>query len=114
METKNTSANLRGKSLEELEEKYFGKKETGKRQTYESEVNIEIIGELLKQMREKNHLTQSQLARKLHMDKTYVSKIENNVKTQRLDTLVRILNVLHAHLTISIPSKNGFTQIELV
>ena len=99
METKTTTApKRRAKSLGELEEKYFGKKGTAKRQDYEQEVSIEIIGELLKQMREKSHLTQSQLAKKLHMDKTYISKMENNVKTQRLDTFLSVLSALHGAL----------------
>lgn len=111
METKaTTTPKRRAKSLDELEEKYFGKKGTAKRQDYEKEVSIEIIGELLRQMREKSHLTQSQLAKKLHMDKTYISKMENNVKTQRLDTFLSVLSALHAGLFIRI----GGSQVELV
>ena len=110
METQSTAAKKKRKSLEELEEKYYGKKGTKKHQEYEAEVRLEIIGELMKQMRENNHLTQSQLAKKLHMDKTYISKMENNVKTQRLDTFVAVLAALHAGLFIRI----GENQVELV
>ena len=108
--TTTTTTKHKRKSLEELEEKYYGKKDTKKRNEYEAEVRLEIIGELMKQMRENNHMTQSQLAKKLHMDKTYISKMENNVKTQRLDTFVAVLAALHAGLFIRI----GENQVELV
>lgn len=116
METKNLSKKIKpgSKSLEELEDKYFGKRNTPKREQYEKQVNIEIIGELLKQYRENKHLTQEQLAKKIGMDKTYISKIENNVKTQRIDTLVSFLKALQGHLFIRIPSDGGFKEVELV
>src|ERR1035437_7490307 len=88
----------KGKKLEELEEKYFGKQGTANREQYETQVKLEAIGELLKQTREDSNLTQSQLAKKLGIDKTYVSKMENNLKTQRLDTIIKVLKALHGHL----------------
>jgi DNA-binding XRE family transcriptional regulator len=102
------------KSLAELEDKYFGKKGSSKREQYEKQVNIEIIGELLKQYRENMHFTQEQLAKKMGMDKTYISKIENNVKTQRIDTLVSFLKALQGHLFIRIATDGGYKEVELV
>ena len=101
-------------SLEALEDSYFGKRGTPKRDEYDTELKLEIIGEFLKQIREEKHITQSQLAKKIHMDKTYISKIENNLKTQRLDTLVKFLKALNATLTINIPSGNRMKHVELV
>ena len=114
METKSKTTKLKTKSLEELEDKYFGKKGTSKRENYEAQVEIEIIGEFLKQYREDKNLTQQQLAKKLGMDKSYISKIEHNVKTQRLDTLVNVLKALKGHLFIRIPAEKGFREVELV
>jgi HTH-type transcriptional regulator/antitoxin HipB len=104
----------KAKSLEQLEEKYFGKKGTKKREEYETQVKLELIGEFLKQSREYKHLTQDQLAKKMGMGKTYISKIENNVKTQRIDTLVNFLKALEGHLFIRVPAKKGFKEVELV
>ena len=104
----------RGKSLKELEEKYFGKKGTKSRDEYDAHVRIEIIGELLRQMREENNMTQSQLAKKLGIDKAYVSKMENNLKTQRLDTIVKVLKALKANLFIRLPKAGGAREFELI
>jgi HTH-type transcriptional regulator / antitoxin HipB len=69
---------------------------------------------LLRQYRQEKNLTQKELAQKLGMDKTYISKIENNVKTQRVDTLISVLKALQGHLFIRIPSKKGIKEVELV
>ncbi|MCC7301509.1 MAG: helix-turn-helix transcriptional regulator [Bacteroidia bacterium] len=114
MQTQKKSVKRQTKSLEELEDKYFGKKGSQEREVYESQVRLEIIGELLKQMREDNNLTQSQLAKKLGMHKAYVSKIENNVKTQRLDTILKLMKVLKGHLFIRLSDKEGTREVELV
>jgi len=114
METKTKVVKRKAKSLSELEDKYFGKKSTPKRELYEAEVRLDAIGELLKQTREISHLTQSQLAKKLGMDKTYVSKMENNVKTQRLDTIMKVLKALKGQLFIRLPSGKGTREVELI
>jgi len=102
------------KTLDELEDKYFGKRGTSNREEYEVQVKIDAIGELIKQGREESHLTQSQLAKKLGMDKTYVSKMENNLKMQRVDTLMKVLKALHGQLFIRMPSDGGTREVELV
>ena len=114
MKTKSATTPIKSKSLSEIEEKYFGKKGTAKRNKYEEQVEVQLVGELLRQYRQENHLTQNQLANKTGIDKTYISKIENNVKTQRIDTLVSVLKALHGQLFIKIPFEKGFKEVELV
>jgi HTH-type transcriptional regulator/antitoxin HipB len=114
MEKQAKTVQKKAKSLGELEDKYFGKIGTPKRETYEEKIKLDIIGELLKQMREEKHLTQAQLAKKLGMDTTYVSKIENNLKTQRIDTIVKVIKVLKGQLFIRVHGEHGPTDVELV
>ena len=77
-------------------------------------IRLDAIGELIKQTREKNKLTQSQLAEILEMDKTYVSKMENNLKIQRLDTIIKVIHALNGQLIIRLPAETGMTDTELV
>lgn len=114
METNTKRAKRKPKTLDELEDKYFGKRGTTKREKYENQVRLEAIGELFRQTREEQNLTQSQLAKKLGIDKTYVSKIENNVKTQRLDTIIKVLKVLKGHLFIRLSDEEGTKEVELI
>jgi HTH-type transcriptional regulator/antitoxin HipB len=114
METKTKALKSKGKTLEELETKYYGKKGTPKREKYEAQLKLELIGELIKQTRENNHMTQTQLGKKLGMGKAYVSRMENNVKTQRLDTIIKVFSALKAHLFIRVEAEGGMREVELI
>ncbi len=114
MEAKIKSPKRKGKRMEELETKYFGKMGTPKRDAYETQIQLDLIGELIKQTRERNNLSQAQLAKKLGMDKTYVSKMENNVKTQRLDTIIKVFKALKGQLFVRVGAGEAMKEIELI
>lgn len=52
------------------------------------------IGTRIKAARERAGLTQEDLAAKLEMSPTHISVIERGVKAPKLETLVRIANIL--------------------
>jgi DNA-binding XRE family transcriptional regulator len=81
----------------------FGKRGTKKRETYEQEFEAFKIGVLIQEMREKQNLTQEQLAEKCGTTKSYISRIENNASDIRLSTLMRIIQEgLGGHLKLSL------------
>lgn len=49
------------------------------------------IGLLIKEARQEKGITQEELAQRVGTTKSYISKIENNVKEVRLSTLQRIV-----------------------
>jgi HTH-type transcriptional regulator/antitoxin HipB len=95
-------ASLKLTSFEALEDKYYGKKGTAKREAYETSFKEELIGEIIKQIREKQNLTQDQLAQILNVNKSNISKIENNLKSIRMDTFFRVLEALNTKMTIKL------------
>ena len=80
-------------SLEELKEQHFGKRGTPKRDKLEEGYKIFKIGVLLQEARIKKGMTQQELADKVGTTKSYISKIENNVKEARLSTLQKIVEL---------------------
>ena len=72
-------------------DKQFGKRGTKKREAYEQEFEVFKVGVLIQEMREKQNLTQEQLAEKCGTTKSYISRIENNASDIRLSTLMRIV-----------------------
>ena len=60
------------------------------------------IGVLLKQAREESGLTQAEMAKKLHTQKSAISRIENHAEDIRLSTLEKFAAVLGRSLEISI------------
>jgi DNA-binding XRE family transcriptional regulator len=85
--------------------KQYGKKGTAKRDAYEQEFEAFKLGALIQEMREKQNMTQEQLAAKCGTTKSYISRIENNASDIRLSTLMRIVKKgLGGHLKLSLAS----------
>ena len=80
-------------TLEELKEQHFGKRGTSKRDRLEKGYENFKIGVLLQEARIKKGMTQQQLADKVGTTKSYISKIENNVKEARISTLQKIVEL---------------------
>ena len=90
-------------SLDQFVDEKIGKRGTQKREEFETEYDAFKLGVLIQQAREDKGLTQEQLAVLAGTNKSYISKIERNLKDIRFSTLQRIINEgLGAHLDISI------------
>ncbi len=94
------------KSLDQFVDEKFGKKGTEKREEFETEYDAFKLGVLIQQAREDKGLTQEQLAVLAGTNKSYISKLERNLKDIRFSTLQRIINEgLGGHLDITIRLK---------
>ena len=90
-------------TLEQFKEKHYGKKGTAKRNKLEAGYGNFKIGALLYEARVEKGLTQEELADKVGTTKSYISKIENNIKEARISTLQKIIELgLGGHLELSI------------
>lgn len=78
-------------TLEEFKEKNYGKRGTKKRDQVEAGYENFKIGALLQEARLAKGLTQEELAAKAGTTKSYISKIENNLKEARISTLQKIV-----------------------
>lgn len=91
------------KSLDQFIEEKIGERGTVKREEFETEYDAFKLGALIQQAREDKGLTQEQLAELAGTNKSYISKLERNLKDIRFSTLQRIINEgLGGHLDISI------------
>lgn len=90
-------------TLEQFKEKNYGKRGTAKREELEAGYENFKIGALIYEARIKKGLTQEELAEKVGTTKSYISKIENNVKEVRISTLQKIVELgFDGHLQLSI------------
>ena len=77
-------------SLDEAQDLLVGKIGTPRRDQFEFELKLELIGDMIKTARKERHLTQEQLADKAGTKKSYISKLENGKGNIQLSTLIRI------------------------
>ena len=78
-------------SLDQYIEQQYGKRGTSKRENFENGYENFKVGFMLQQARLEKGLTQEELAVKAGTSKSYISKIENNVKEVRISTLQKII-----------------------
>jgi len=90
-------------SLDQYVERQYGKRGTSKREVFENGYENFKIGFMLQQARIEKGMTQEDLAVKVGTSKSYISKIENNVKEVRISTLQKIIELgLGGHLELAI------------
>ena len=90
-------------TLEQFKDKHYGRRGSAKRDQLEAGYENFKIGALIYEARIEKGLTQGELAEKVGTTKSYISKIENNIKEVRISTLQKIVELgLGGHLQLSI------------
>ena len=80
-------------SIDVLIEKEYGAIGTKKREKFEKGFENFKMGIMIKEARLKKGLTQEQLAKKIGTTKSYISKIENDIKEVRISSLERLVEI---------------------
>lgn len=95
--------NNKTKTMDHFIDEQYGALGTAKRDKLEQGFEAFKIGYLIQQARLEKGLTQEELAEKCGTNKSYISKLENNVKEVRLSTLQKIVELgLGGRLELSI------------
>ena len=90
-------------SLSQFVEKEYGVKGTDKRDKLEAEYEAFKLGVLIQQARQEKGMTQEEVAVLAGTNKSYISKLEKDLKDIRFSTLQRIIkDGLGGHLELSI------------
>jgi len=89
-------------SLEEVTDKYIGKKGTRKRDEFENELRLDLLGQTIKQARQERNLTQEELGELVGVKKAQISKIENSTTDARFTTVLRVFQALGAKINFNV------------
>lgn len=76
--------------------------ETHKRTEFENELKADILAQQFKELRKSKHLTQTQLAEKIGLEKGAISKIENGKFNLTLATINKIASALGARVNFDL------------
>ena len=107
METKR----LRIYTLDESKNKHLGKVGTEKRDNYEYELRLDLLGEMIKQARKERHLTQTELGELIGVQKSQISRIEKNAKNVTIETIMRVFRALKAKVNFNVELVDGEFKI---
>jgi HTH-type transcriptional regulator/antitoxin HipB len=89
-------------SLETMIDKHIGKPGTSKRDAFENELRLDLLGQAIKHARQERNLTQGQLGELVGVQKAQISKIENSVKNARFETIIKVFEALGAKVNFNI------------
>jgi len=93
-------------SLEEVTDKYIGKRGTPKREAFENELRIDLLEQAIKKSRLEQNLTQKDLGKLLGVQKAQISKIENSITNARFETILKVFKALGTEISFSVKPLN--------
>lgn len=93
-------------SLDTMIDKHIGKVGTERRDAFENELRIDLLGQAIKQARQERNLTQAQLGELVGVQKAQISKIENSIKNARFETILNVFDALGAKVDFSVELNN--------
>ena len=97
---------MKSYSLEDLTDKYIGKKGTKKRDGFENELRLDLLGQAIRQAREERNLTQEELGELVGVKKAQISKIENSTTDARFTTILKVFEALGARVNFNVELNN--------
>ena len=99
---------LKTVSLETMIDKHIGVRGTPKREAFENELRIDLLGHAVKQARLERQLTQQELGELVGVQKAQISKIENSIKNTRFETVLKVFNALGTRVSFQIEMMPSF------
>ena len=93
-------------SLDSMIDKHIGKRGTEKRDEFENELRIDLLGQAIKQARQERNMTQEELGKLVGVQKAQISKIENSVKNARFETILKVFDALGAKVNFNVELNN--------
>ncbi|MDO5510749.1 MAG: helix-turn-helix transcriptional regulator [Weeksellaceae bacterium] len=93
-------------TLEEITDQFIGKIGTPKRDAFENELRLDLIGQAIREARKERNLTQEQLGELVGVKKAQISKIENNATDARFATILKVFKALDAKINFNVELQN--------
>lgn len=105
------SEEMKSYSLSEMKDKYIGKVGTEERDKYEYELNMEVLGQMIKTARKERQLTQEQLGNLVGVQKAQISKLESSANSATIDTILKVFKALKAEINFNVKLENNFVKL---
>ncbi|NBA85601.1 helix-turn-helix domain-containing protein [Emticicia sp. CRIBPO] len=102
---------LKSSSLSEMKDKYIGKIGTPERDAYEYELNMELLGRMIKTVRQERNLTQEQLGELVGVQKSQISKLESSANSATIDTILKVFKALKAEIHFNVSLENQYLRL---
>ena len=89
-------------TLDQMKDKDLGKVGTSERDKYEFDLRMEVLGDMIKSVRKERNLTLEQLGKLIGVQKSQISKLEQNTKNVTIETILKVFRALKANVKFSV------------
>ena len=93
---------MRKVSLDEMVNVHVGEIGTEKRDAFEEELRLDVLGDTIKQIRKEKSMTQAELGELVGVKKAQISKIENHLTDARFETILKVFRALNAKISFNV------------
>lgn len=94
--------NMKTYSLEELTDKYVGEPGSLVREEFDQELRLDILGQTIRKLREKQNMTQAELGELIGVKRAQISKIENSLTDARFETILKVFRALNTRINFTL------------
>jgi len=110
-EMKNNKKELEIFTFDQIKDEFIGEVGTVKRSLYEQQLQMEILGDLIKKVRIKRNMTQEELGKLIGVQRAQISKLENNTTNVTIETILRVFSALKAKVNFNVELMEGEFKI---
>jgi len=97
-------------TFDQIKNEFIGEIGTQKRTQYEQELQVEMIGEMIRTVRLERNLTQEELGKLVGVQRAQISKLENNTKNVPMETILKVFGALKAKVNFNVELINNTIQ----
>ena len=98
-------------TFDQIKDEFIGEIGTEKRTQYEQELQLEIMGEMIRKVRLERNLTQEELGKLIGVQRAQISKLENSATNVTMETILKVFGALKAKVNFNVELINNKIQI---
>jgi len=98
-------------TFDQIKDEFIGENGTERRTQYEQELQLEVMGELIRKVRLERNLTQEQLGKLIGVQRAQISKLENNTSNITMETILRVFGALKAKINFNVELLNSNVKV---
>jgi DNA-binding XRE family transcriptional regulator len=108
---KNKENELEMFSFDQIKDEFTGESGTAQRTIYEQELQMAILGNLIKKVRLDRNMTQEELGKLVGVQRAQISKLENNTTNVTVETILRVFSALNAKVNFKVEILDSIIKI---
>lgn len=89
-------------TFDQIKDEFIGEIGSTKRTKYEQELQLEILGDMIKTVRLERNLTQQELGKLIGVQRAQISKLENNNSNFTVETILKVFGAMKAKVNFNV------------